>query len=106
MRWEVTRRFNSNMVTFLPSVRSVALVGGAPNEPELEIPNHTGSISISFFGIESFSGENFTYLDLNTDSDIQQGFDLVICSQVLEHVWHHEMAFDNLTKLVKPGGLL
>jgi len=106
MRWEVTSRFNRNITPLLPNIRSVALVGGAPNEPELEIIKRAGSIPVTFFGIEPFSDEAFVHLDLNIATDFQQGFDLVICSQVLEHVWNHQMVFDNLAKLVKPGGFL
>ena len=33
-------------------------------------------------------------------------FDLVICSQVLEHVFNYQMAIENLKGLLKPGGYL
>jgi SAM-dependent methyltransferase len=36
----------------------------------------------------------------------QQGFDLVICTEVLEHVANWRAAFDNLSNLLNPGGRL
>jgi SAM-dependent methyltransferase len=106
LRWEVTREFARNIEKFLPTIREVALVGGGPNEPELEIIKPADSRTVTYFGIEQSSGVAFNYLDLNTDSDFFKAFDLVICSQVLEHVWNHQAVFDNLARLVKPGGLL
>jgi len=46
------------------------------------------------------------YLDLNVRSEREAHYDLVLCSQVLEHVWDHEATFSNLTARVRPGGLL
>jgi len=106
LRWLVTGRFNLQIAKYLPAIHEVALVGGGENEPELEIFKFSDAINLEFFGIELIPGDNFTFLDLNENSDFEKEFDLVICSQVLEHVWNHSVVFDNLAKLVKPGGLL
>lgn len=106
MRWEVVETFNNKIEKFIPDLKDVALVGGGPNEPELEIINQTGSASVTYFGIQQIPGENFEFLDLNNDAIFEKKFDLVICSQVIEHIWNHEVGFNNLARLVKPGGLL
>lgn len=106
MRWVVTDKFNKVITPLLPSIKKVALIGGGPNEAELRSINRAGDILVTYFGIEETPGLDFRYLDLNEHSEFQDEFDLIICSQVLEHVWNHEMAFDNLAKMVKVGGLL
>jgi SAM-dependent methyltransferase len=104
MRWIVTEKFNETISSYLPKLGEIALVGGGPDEAELEIFGH--SVQTTFLGIEPIPGKDFVFLDLNTFSELDRTFDLVICSQVLEHVWNHQAVFDNLAKLVKPGGLL
>jgi len=106
LRWEVTRRFNRTLASFFNDIQEVGLVGGGLNEPELEMFREVPSVKVAYLGIEPIPEHDFTYLDLNCESDTTRIFDLVICSQVLEHVWNHESVFNNLTKLVKPGGLL
>jgi SAM-dependent methyltransferase len=49
---------------------------------------------------------NFRFLDLNEKSTINYKFDLVICNQVIEHLYNLGNAFENLSKLLKPQGLL
>ncbi len=106
MRWEVVQKFNSLVKGFSLEISDVALVGGGPNEPELRIIDQIGSASVTFFGIQKIPNENFEFLDLNTDTIFEKEFDLVICSQVIEHVWNQDMCFNILARLVKPGGLL
>jgi hypothetical protein len=44
---------------------------------------------------------------LNEPSEFSQKFDLVICAQVLEHLWNLSIAFKNLSELLEPKvGLL
>jgi len=84
----------------------ILVVGGGPGEPELRIFEQ-GSGEIFFAGIDSDgSDENFLYLDLNLEEEIDKTFDLVLCNQVLEHLYNPNRAFSNLERLVVPGGLL
>jgi SAM-dependent methyltransferase len=83
----------------------VAVVGGSVNgieEPEIVAMSGVGiEFDVTTFGIDHSCDE---FLDLNEQrSDLAQ-FDLVLCSQVLEHVWNHTAAFFNLAALVRPGG--
>jgi SAM-dependent methyltransferase len=108
MRWEVVERFNHHVSPFLKEIKSIAVVGGGINEPELDVFRNSKDLVVHFFGIESnIETQNFTYLNLNTnfENDTQQ-FDLVICSQVLEHIWDVKQGLENLIKLAKPSGLI
>jgi SAM-dependent methyltransferase len=92
-----------------PKIESVAVVGGSPNEPELiEILKLYPRFSVHFFGVEELENlSNFTYFDLNSPQGSVNTFDLVICCQVLEHVWNIKTALENLKSLMNPvGGLL
>ena len=86
---------------------SIAVVGGGRDEVELEIFTKLGfQHEVSFFGIS----DNDQYCDLNTKYQISVemfgAFDLVICCQVLEHVWNIQVAIENLASLVKANGLI
>lgn len=89
-------------------LKSIAVVGGSSQEPELlGILNLFPNVEVSYFGIEiSETVPNFIFLDLNTISEVKFEFDLVICNQVLEHLWNINSAFVNLTNLTKANGLL
>jgi SAM-dependent methyltransferase len=81
----------------------IAVIGGYKNEPEVRILKYFGySVNVTTFGVEN---EDF-YLDLNLNLEVQhhQKFDLVLCSQVLEHVYNHENFFKSIVSLTKPGG--
>jgi SAM-dependent methyltransferase len=107
MRWLITRNFERLVSTEISNIRSIAVIGGSSKEPELNI--FAGlPVQVNYFGIEfekNHDLENF-YMDLNIKSNLRRSYDLVICSQVLEHVWNHQNTFDNLTKLVNNGGFL
>lgn len=85
---------------------SVAIVSGSLSEPELSLIR--GDKSITLFNFE----EDPVLFDLNKDwskpewSKHHNAFDLVLCEQVLEHVINPKQAVQNLSYLLKPGGLL
>ena len=108
MRHEVTARFNKVIMPLLASILDVAIVGGGSVEPELEILKTKEGIGLHFLGIESDAAmSSFEYLDLNTAKlTVEKQFDLILCSQVLEHLWDVKQAIENLVKLTKPGGLI
>ena len=108
MRWEVLNRFEAQIEPFMSDVRSVAVVGGSPNEPELKILERKLNLLIDYFGVDAFGipDNSFTFLDLNKITELEKSYDLVICSQVLEHIWQHSNAFENLAKLVDDNGLI
>ena len=78
---------------------NVAVVGGSRNEPEIKVLRHMKiDVNLTLFGIDS----DFEFLDLNIENSgfKLSDFDLVLCSQVFEHIWNHQVALDNLKKLM------
>ncbi len=106
MRGIVTEIFNDWVrISGIPA--SIAVVGGDSTDPELE---HLSQSEMTFFGIEnSTNDERFRHLDLNSDlSDFVPAnrFDLVLCSQVVEHLYNLPQSIKVISSLVKPGGYL
>jgi len=87
--------------------QTIAVVGGDENEPELQLLSDS---VITFFGIENTDNDSrFRELDLNADRPFNTAFgkyDLVLCSQVLEHLYDIPKSLKIITNLVKPGGHL
>jgi hypothetical protein len=68
-------------------VGSVAIVGGSLLDHEVfEIKRCFPDAVLTVYGIES--GQHF--MDLNLPAVEREKYDLVLCTNVLEHVWHHE----------------
>lgn len=89
----------------LPKAIEVAIVGGSSSDPEVATLRELGfKTTITILGIE----DDNVYLDLNETPSSRQKkeFDLVLCSQVLEHVWNMNQVFENLTALVKQSGFI
>jgi hypothetical protein len=85
----------------------VAVVGGYDDEPEIRALKELGfTVDVSLFGIE----ENMNFLDLNNETSLSlksfDRYDLILCSQVWEHIWNHESAFANLLKLMSKDSYL
>lgn len=82
----------------------IAVIGGDRNEPEILALQEAGvQLTIRTFGID---GKVDEWLDLNQREAPGADYGLVLCSQVLEHLWNHQTAFMSLASLVRPGGLL
>lgn len=106
----ITRKFV--LALFMESIQKnfdsgfrirIALVGGSRHDPELSSLRELGfDYNLTTFGIDG-SDE---FLDLNVPSELKEHFDLVICSQVLEHVWNTGVAIETLCSMVKPTGKL
>ncbi len=87
-------------------ITSILVLGGGDDEPEIQ--NFYGkNHSIWFYGIEE-PGSNLEYKFLNLDEPFAatRKFDLVICNQVLEHLYHLDNAFSTIENLVEDRGLL
>jgi len=106
MRWEVLKRFKLEIARENVDFSSCLVVGGTPQDPEYQfIKSLGGSTNASFLGIEG-TGFNFHYLDLNEIHRQSISGKLVLCSQVLEHVWNHKNFFLNLRELTETNGYL
>lgn len=104
MRKYVIRELIDYVENLSTEIKTVAIVGGSPLEPELlAIREIIPNIESTFFGIDTnFPSSNFEYLDLNKVGEFASRFDLVLCSKVLEHVWNTRTALDNLKCLLEP----
>lgn len=90
-------------------LHNVAIVGGSSRDPEAIALNEMyPDINFEYFGIENLHNDAaFTFLDLNLETEIvDRSYDLVICSQVLEHLWNVASAFSNLAILAGTEGYL
>ncbi|CAN2171217.1 Methyltransferase domain containing protein [Candidatus Nanopelagicaceae bacterium] len=109
MRNLVVEEFQNWVVTSNPDISTVAVVGGTSADPEIAVvKRHFPEATIHFLGIDnSRNDSNYLDLDLNSAPIMNVAkFDLVINSQVLEHVWNLANAFENLANLTKPDGFL
>ena len=78
---------------------NIAVVGGSSKEPELAVFKHLNiEVNLSIFGIDS----KVEFLDLNTSNPNlpSSNFDLILCSQVFEHIWNYHEAIESLKKLM------
>ncbi len=88
----------------MPNLK-VAVVGGYRNEPEVVALELLGfKVDLTILGIEV----DMLQLNLNEvpNNKLDDEFDLVLCSQVWEHVWNHQNAFLNLLSLMRSGTYL
>ena len=91
----------------MASIIRVAVVGGYSTEPEIRALQHLGfKVELEIFGVE----DDMVRFDLNVSqshtSNTIKKFDLVLCSQVWEHIWNHEVAVNNLVSIMNPGAYL
>lgn len=106
MRWEVLKRFQLEIAKENIDISSCLVVGGTPQDPECQYIKSLGNpTQISFLGIEE-TESNFHYLDLNKVPEKLIRGGLVLCSQVLEHVWNHKNFFLNLREITEENGYL
>ncbi len=106
MRSMLLSIFEQNVVlSNLKKDLEVAVIGGSRDEPELELLKLRGfNLTIELYGIENYE----QFLDLNTTTPNQKfkKFDLILCSQVLEHIWNHQNSFKIFENLLNPGALI
>ncbi len=65
-----------------------------------------GDRGIRYVGVDNL-GEAEDIMKLDLEADFSLGtYDLVICSEVLEHIFHYPRLIDNMFRHVAPGGVL
>ena len=106
MRKLVTAVFNEWLESSTKP-KTVAVVGGGSTEPELQ---HLSDAMITFYGIENTNSDpRFREFDLNNDhpdNTADEKYDIVLCSQVIEHLYNLPHSIKLISSLVKPGGYL
>ena len=103
MRELVVLSFINSISPYLNDIEKVAVVGGTRDEPEIIQLKILKDFDICTYGIEE--GNDFL-LDLNIQNTIETKYDLVLCSQVFEHLFDLKTAMANLVKLLNYNSLL
>ena len=105
MRWNVTNLFEKLLISEIEKGLKVGIVGGSENDPEVKIiQNHPHDIT--FLGVEKVESFKFVYFDLNHFNKSKEKYDLVVCSQVLEHIFDVKQGIKNLVDITKVGGYI
>ena len=109
MRWLIFQDFIRVFEQSEKVFTNIAVVGGGPNDPEIDwLIHNQPQIHMKYFGISEIADQNFAYFDANLpirDAELQK-FDLVHCAQVFEHLWDIKQAITNLSNLVSDNGLI
>ena len=102
MREEVVKIFMENLIPHLSNINSVAIVGGDTTDPEIQNLLKEKQIVVDCYGID----EGLIQLNLNLPYSNRSKYDLVICSQVLEHLYDVRQAIENLANLTNSKGYI
>ena len=102
MRDEITKIFLTEISPYITGIKSVAVVGGSEKDPEAKILIEMGIDSIDYYGIDPGTIQ----LDLNFPYQPNKNYDLVISSQVLEHIYDVRQGLQTLANLTSIGGFL
>jgi hypothetical protein len=108
MRWEVVNKLLASLDAHQHQITTVAIVGGSSKDPEVAAINSVFSeCEFDYLGIDNYGNEEvWVAFDLNKKNKVEKKYDLVVCCQVLEHVWNMNEAFTNLSNLITSGGLI
>ena len=103
----VVEHFSKAISPYMNSIASIAIVGGSPSDPEMQAFSGK-SVTIQTIGIEE---TNDVFMDLNLPIsrtlDGRSGvYDLILCSQVFEHLFDIKHALANLNSLTKDNGFI
>lgn len=104
-RARVTSEFSKAIDMYLPPDLSikVGIIGGSLHDYEVgELLKHSPRAEFTVLGIDSAD----VFIDLNQSVGKNFDFDMVLVSQVLEHIWNHNNFFDNIVSCVKRGGFI
>ncbi len=108
MRWVVIGKFQLELSSLEIHPVNIAVLGGSSNDPEVTILNELFPKSkITYLGIDNYGNEKtWKFIDLNLVGTIADKFDLIICSQVLEHIWNLSNAFKTISQITKENGYI
>jgi len=111
MSAEVTKRFDYYLERTNEQISKVAVLGGNSHDPEaVLLKRRFPYAEFHFLDIDNpHKDSNFHFIDINQSSrltNFEQFFDIVISSQVIEHIWNHRNYFELLASLVRPSGLI
>ncbi len=87
----------------LNNIETIAVVGGSKRDPEVVELEKTKKFVVKTYGIDNDSDFKF---DLNLQNDNHSKYDLVLCSQTIEHIYDVKNGMMNLVSLMKENSLL
>lgn len=104
--------FNKQLLGLLKQdeVQNVLIVGGSDNEPEIKLLEN--NIIANYFFLNNYDSLSTVYNihhDMNkpySDSQYFEKFDLIICNQVLEHLYDLNQTLINLNFLLNKDGFI
>lgn len=111
MRHVVTKKFEQFIFDESNSILKVAVVGGSSKDPEvMSISKLSPGAEFHYFNLSNDCNDNnFHFLDLNKGLNQKKNslkFDLVLSSQVIEHIWNHDSYFRSLVELTNEMGII
>ncbi len=100
IRYRVMEDFSRECLK-VDSIMDVAVVGGSLDDPEVNLVRERfPHAKFKVLGIE----KNEIFFDLNELQELKCRFDLVLVTNVIEHVFHHENFARNLLNLLNNDG--
>lgn len=103
MRWAIAEIFENLVSPLAKEFKNVAILGGTRNDSEhLVVGKLNKNLTSTVYGIEDLEKED-QFFDLNDEHMADSTYDLLLCSQVIEHIWDHQNFFDNIAKLSHSG---
>lgn len=109
------RRLIAEAVALLPEpVHSILDVGCGLGELIIELKRHHPTVRVTGLDISkvaidacraAFPEEIFHVANINEDA-LESSFDLIVCSEVTEHLAEPRHALANMRKMTRPGGFL
>ena len=104
-RYLLLKNFYLSIKEFqLPKDLRIAVVGGDNDQIEILILNKMGYITdVTTFGIEN--QDEFFDPNIINNTKPDNFFHLIICTQVIEHIWNHNSFFENIRLISKPETL-
>ena len=90
----------------LPNELKVGVLGGGRDDPEIQaLRAIKRKLHVRTIGLYP-SDVHLNLDEILLDEHSLEKFDLILCSQVLEHIWNHNNFFVNLNSLLAEGGLV
>ena len=84
----------------------IAVVSGSSSDPEMSVLTYEALDTFQFDPIGNCFDLDTNWTVSKELFNFEGRYDLVLCSQVFEHIFSPVRGLQNLTKLVKPGGYI
>ncbi|MTA48441.1 MAG: hypothetical protein F2565_00345 [Actinobacteria bacterium] len=103
MRENIVNKFIDAIDPFLDKIETVAVIGASNSDPEIIELKKKKNFELTTYGIDAEADHQ---LDLNIQTESKIKYDLILCSQVLEHLYDVKSGLVNLVNLMDKDSLL